>query len=483
MRLSQPTLKKKYDVIIVGAGIGGLVCGAYLAKAGMKVLVVEKHDKVGGYCTSFKRRGYLFDAAVHSLRGLKEANQLGIVLRDLNINKKKSFKRIDPSDVIIYRNKRVCVYNDINNTIDSFINVFPQQRREIRRFFDFMVKSDFVKLYQLTSQKNFFELLAEYFSDNDLMSCFNILLGNLGIDCRRISALSSMVFLHELFTDGGYYPVNGIQAFPDILANKIKNYGGELLLQSEVAKICLKGRSVSGIMLTDGLTVSSRNVVSNVDATYTYNTLIGSPKLSLGFKDKMASLELSPSACIVYLGLHESFEIKEKCGTLWYFPLLKSTGCYRECFVGKYSLFGTYSIIGLSAGVVTKNKPAISITNVFPWSARKTLEKNKGAYADVMVNRCKELLGFDENSICVEESATPYTLYRYTYNNNGALYGWASTPMQIRKNIMPQISAEIENLYLCGHWASRGWGQGGISMVANSGRTTAELILKRKTHV
>ena len=55
-------IDNKYDVIIIGAGIGGLVCGCYLVKAGLKVLIVEKHYQVGGYCTSFKRKGFTFDA-------------------------------------------------------------------------------------------------------------------------------------------------------------------------------------------------------------------------------------------------------------------------------------------------------------------------------------------------------------------------------------------------------------------------------------
>ncbi|NOY64254.1 MAG: NAD(P)-binding protein, partial [Nitrospirae bacterium] len=56
---------EEYDAIIIGAGIGGLVCGCYLAKAGMKVLICEQHHKPGGYCTSFKRKGFTFDAAAH----------------------------------------------------------------------------------------------------------------------------------------------------------------------------------------------------------------------------------------------------------------------------------------------------------------------------------------------------------------------------------------------------------------------------------
>ena len=59
-----------YDAVIIGAGVGGLVCGCYLAKAGMKVLIVEQHFKTGGYCTSFKRKNFSFDAAAHCFGGV-----------------------------------------------------------------------------------------------------------------------------------------------------------------------------------------------------------------------------------------------------------------------------------------------------------------------------------------------------------------------------------------------------------------------------
>ena len=53
-------ISSKYDAIVIGAGLGGLVCGSYLAKKGLKTLIIEKNDKVGGYCSSFcKRTSYL----------------------------------------------------------------------------------------------------------------------------------------------------------------------------------------------------------------------------------------------------------------------------------------------------------------------------------------------------------------------------------------------------------------------------------------
>jgi all-trans-retinol 13,14-reductase len=54
-------LKDRYDAIVIGAGIGGLTCGAFLAKAGLSVLVAEQDSKPGGYCVSFQRKGFTFD--------------------------------------------------------------------------------------------------------------------------------------------------------------------------------------------------------------------------------------------------------------------------------------------------------------------------------------------------------------------------------------------------------------------------------------
>ena len=75
----------EYDVIIIGAGIGGLVCGCYLAKYGTKVLIVEKNAHPGGYCTAFQVKGYQFDAFVHSLGNISPGSQLYNLLTDLGI--------------------------------------------------------------------------------------------------------------------------------------------------------------------------------------------------------------------------------------------------------------------------------------------------------------------------------------------------------------------------------------------------------------
>src|SRR3989304_10187554 len=93
--------ENSYDAIIIGAGIGGLVCGCYLAKAGMKVLIVEQHYQPGGYCTSFKRKGFVFDAAAHSFGSCREGGNMRMILESLDLYQKLKIKKLDHSDIII----------------------------------------------------------------------------------------------------------------------------------------------------------------------------------------------------------------------------------------------------------------------------------------------------------------------------------------------------------------------------------------------
>jgi len=60
-------LTKDFDAVVLGSGIGGLNCGAFLAHAGMKVLVLEQHSKIGGYAHNFKRKKFTFESGIHSV--------------------------------------------------------------------------------------------------------------------------------------------------------------------------------------------------------------------------------------------------------------------------------------------------------------------------------------------------------------------------------------------------------------------------------
>src|SRR5687768_18575073 len=86
-----------YDAVVAGAGIGGLTCAALLARAGLRVLLAEQHYMVGGYCSTFRRGGYTFDAATHFYPLLGNPETLtGRLLGELGVT--TGWVKMDPVD-------------------------------------------------------------------------------------------------------------------------------------------------------------------------------------------------------------------------------------------------------------------------------------------------------------------------------------------------------------------------------------------------
>jgi prolycopene isomerase len=81
----------KYDVIVIGAGMGGLTAATLLAKEGCKTLLLEKENQVGGYVVSFKRDGFTFDATGAFVGGCQEGGELHRILEEMGIHEKVQF--------------------------------------------------------------------------------------------------------------------------------------------------------------------------------------------------------------------------------------------------------------------------------------------------------------------------------------------------------------------------------------------------------
>src|SRR5262249_59475028 len=101
MSVHRESRHESYDAVVVGGGMGGLTAAALLAKEGLRVLVVERHDRPGGYAHAFRRKGYTFDSAVHLVGGCESApgggpGLLDGLLRRLGVRERCTFLRADP---------------------------------------------------------------------------------------------------------------------------------------------------------------------------------------------------------------------------------------------------------------------------------------------------------------------------------------------------------------------------------------------------
>lgn len=462
---------QSYDVIIIGAGISGLVCGCFLAKAGMKVLICEQHYKPGGYCTSFKRQGFMFDAAAHSFGGYNNG-PLGRIFRDLEIDKKITIQRFDPADIIITPDCKISFFTDLENTIQEFQKAFPREKSSIKNFYNFLFNPEPNSFAAIRSW-TFKNLLDRHFKDDKLKTVISFpLYGNGGLPPSLMSAFIGSKILKEYLLDGGYYPGNNMQSLADKLSERFVEFGGELLFSSRVIRIAVKNAKVSGVVLEKGHSIKSRYVISNCDARQTFLKLLRKSVSGNEITQKIKNMIPSLSIFILYLGLKKSFRTQLVSGAnLWNLSDYDLERTYLSATNGDVEDINNY-MVRLSPD----QKTILAFLNV-AFRTEAFWKKNKQRVLELFIDKLRRDIMPDLlKHIAFKGAATPSTLCRYTSNYKGAAYGWACIPSQLADPDLIKPSF-VQNLYLSGHWSTQGLGIPGVVYV---GYDTAKKIARKE---
>ncbi len=462
-----------YDAVIIGAGIGGLVCACTLAKAGMKVLIVEQHSRPGGYCTSFRRGRFLFDAGPHCFGSYREGGILRKILSFLQIDSRLNVLRSDPSDTLITPGYRLSFWNDKERTIADFEAAFPKERSALRRFFSLLLDThprSFSTLRKVTLQ----HVLDQHFSDPTLKAVLATpLLGVHGLPPSLISAFVAAKLYSEFLFDGGYAPVGGMQQLPDCLATRFREYGGELRLSTRAMKISVEADSVKGVLLQDGFFAAARTVISNCDARQTLFSLLDEGDTTSEFQDDVRNMIPTVSNFIVYLGLKRDFQSSLNQGTFYYHAAdYDVEQAYETVTRGNENAYSGLALrLSFDGSTLYTGRPA-------SYRPKDYWIQNKNKTMEEIISRLDErVIPGLLRHIEYKDAATPYTLERYTLNYHGASYGWAGTPAQ---TIRPELRKppRLRNLYHVGHWTTFGVGVSGVAYV---GFDTANSLIKRYT--
>lgn len=475
-RIIQSTPRDKrypyYDAIVIGAGIAGLVCGTFLAKSGKRILIVEQHSIPGGYCTSFKRKGFHFDAAVHHIGGCGKWSVVGRCLRTLGID--MDFYPLDPMDHLIFPTFDIEIPADLDVYIANLQTRYPSEKNAIKNFFQ-----DYIKLYRATfhneksqiidkyKDKTYGEMLDIFFNNNELKMALSGQWGYIGLPPTQASAIAMCQMMVNYLKDGAYFPAGGTQEFANAIFKKFIDFGGHVMLSSEAIKILLDGNAVKGVILREGKEIPSDLIVSNIDARRTFFELLES-KLDTSFLQTIQGMKRSCSFFLLYLGIGGDVDVKN----------LKR-GFYHT--TNSSSLEGEWMYISVPTRIcpdlAPSNKQIISVVVSMNEETYKDIadwDSFKERMASSILDRLEEYVPHIQKHIEVKEAATPKTLERYTSNTHGAAYGWAVAADQMWDNRLPQ-ETPIKNLYLAGHWTRPG---PGIAAVVSSGWSVANLIME-----
>ena len=470
--LNKSEIKSKYDVIVLGAGIAGLICGTFLAKQGKNVLIIEQHSIPGGYCTSFKRKGFVFDSAVHHIGGCGKWSVVGRCLKELDIN--INFLQLDPMDSIHFPSFSIDVPAEIDDYVDLLKERFPSESEQLTLFF-----KEFIRLYRATfsteehkmlikyQNLTYKEMLDNFFTDEQLKMTLSAQGGYIGSPPHEVSAIGMCQMLVNYLKDGAYFPVGGTQNFADAITQKFIDYGGHIMLSSSVDGMLTDGNIIKGVTTKKGGKIPADIFVSNIDPKQTFFSLLDKNSVDDSYLRRIENMKESVSFFLLYLGLDNKIDLKD----------LKR-GFYHTSNNLSFSSSDWFYIsvpTEVDPSLAPDNKQIISVVvssrdnydDIDDWVAYK--DKMKKHTINYLENFVPEI----QDHIEVIDAATPKTLYRYTLNSKGAAYGWAVTVDQTWSNRLSHTTP-FKNLFLTGHWTNPG---PGICAVVSSGWRVANMIL------
>ena len=486
---------KDYPTVVIGAGLGGLCCGAYLAKQGVPLTVVEQHSIPGGYATAFDRGRFTFEVSLHGTS--INNNATARILDNVGVLKKLQLVKLPE----IYRLKApgldiAVPQKDPEGFIGLLSKHFPGEEKGIRSYVSEMValsdeverlhekKGQFIKILFPLQYRKMWKIrnktLADFLNDHvknpELQSVLSSLWGYYGLPPSKLSAFYYANATGGYLKQGSYYIKERSQNLSDALSEAIEKHGGKILYNTEAEKILLKDGIVTGVVLSNGKTLPARTVVSNASALTTFKHMVPKEAVPPDYVRKLEGFKPSISSFIVWLGLNRELRGKIKgCGIhvssgrgpeLDYLSCMKgevdkasfSVSIYDNIFEG-YSKPGTSSLMLLC---LCGYEPWRRFEKDYRGGHRADYEKEKARWTDILIRRAeKEVIPGLSSMIEVKDTATPLTNWRFTRNTEGAIYGFEQS---LDNAFMKRIDnrTPIKGLYLSSAWGNPGGGFGGV---------------------
>jgi len=488
-----------YDVIIIGAGLGGLSCGAAFARQGFKPLVIEQHDKPGGYATAFRRPGgFLFDVSLHSTT-VGERNGI--------YNLIQGFPEITDVEFLMHPTLLRSVFPEHDFTItqrnpEAYIQqlsrVFPDEKDGIAGLFDDMkglsadigrlssargqvdmsrFPADFPFLFKL-NQKTWGEMVDARITNQKLKAIVSAQWGYYGLPPSKLSCFYYAMPFMGYLTHGGFYPKGRSQTISNALSTYITQHGGTVLLKTKVRKIVVKDRTATGVVTNKGKTYTARAVVSNANPFDTFHTMMDKKELLTDYEAQWQKYSVSLSCFQVFLGLKE--DLVRKHGIADSEIFIETSYDLEESYRGAVAADVEHGGVGvtlydaINPDYSPKGKNTINLLTLQGYGPWETFEKDyfagrkseynraKKKMAEVLIQKAeKSILPGLSKAIEVCEIGTPLTNLRYTGNYRGAIYGWDQTVTNSGSNRVGH-STPVKNLYLAGAWSKPGHGYGAV---------------------
>ena len=514
------------DVAIVGAGPGGLMAGAILAKSGLKVAIFDQHYVAGGCATMFERgrsgERWRFDVGLHYIGDCGPDGKIPSLLRQVGVS--LEYAELDPDgfDTIVLPGMRFRIPVGHENYRKRLYEYFPKEKKGIDRYVQLLLEVDRTtrKMEGAGGKLGFGMALDTLLHGRLLLRYQNATIAQVLDDCTQDKALRAVLLgqsgdygvppsqasallhcgLANHYFHGAYYPKGGGQAIADALAEQVEAAGSTIHLRCGIAKILIEDGKAVGV-LTEPVhgvqhRVAAKLVLSNADLKATLLKLVGPEQLPQEWIQKAEHMQMGGALFLACFGLQGTPKDNSLGATnYWQFDDFDAERFYQEAGAGAlprgcYVTSGTAKdpttpghapdgMTGVEVMALSAGKPeAWGVTPEALWddSYRKNPKyiAKKQATEDDLLARLDALCPGAAGRVVFKESATPLTHTRFTRASDGTGYGLAAIPSQFLRN-RPGYRGPLAGLYFCGASTRAGHGIVGAMM---SGEQSAKRILQ-----
>lgn len=480
-----PSLSQtRWDAVIIGTGIGSLTTAAVLAREGWKVLVLEKHYEPGGFCHTFKRKGFEWDVGVHYVGGVENARQLERQAFDYISGRRLDWAPMgSPYDRAIIDGATYDFVPGSTEQLERWIGYFPQEEAAIREYWRLvrecanasrlffadravppvvsgvaggLMRRPFLK----HADRTVYEVLRGLTNNEALITMLCTQCGDYGLPPNRASfAIHAMVVSH--YRGGGFYPVGGASQIPRTVIDTIEDHSGCVAVRCGVEALLFERGRAAGVRLDGGQEIRARHVVSGMGVRNTLTRLLPDDlRRKFGADAALANVKPSMAHLCLYVGVDASDEELgfprfnywcydpytgdgEPGGRLpsayISFPSAKDPA-WTEAHPGK----ATVQMIGLGR---MEDFAAFEDTR---WKKRgPKYEAIKARFQAEMLERLYTMYPRTRNRIGWAEVSTPLSTAHFSHYPSGEIYGLEHTPERFRQRWL-RPRTPVKGLYLTG---------------------------------